>query len=117
MFFSSSTTATSSVRGSFTFEFLLRDECNPAESCPNFATNCHGNSRTTPRQRPRRALFSLHGGVVMTQRARGRGHGGPQRPPLRSGIGWWLFRFLLLFWLAAHGRAKTLPDLGPPVQA
>lgn len=25
-------------------------------------------------------------------------------------------RFLLLFWLAAHGKAQTLPDLGPPVR-
>ena len=26
-------------------------------------------------------------------------------------------RFLLLLWLAAHGKAQTLPDLGPPVRA
>ena len=25
-------------------------------------------------------------------------------------------RFLLLLWLAAHGKAQTLPDLGPPVR-
>jgi Ca-activated chloride channel family protein len=26
-------------------------------------------------------------------------------------------RFLFLLWLAAHGKAQTLPDLGPPVRA
>ena len=28
----------------------------------------------------------------------------------------WLLRFIILFWLAAHGKAKALPDLGPPVK-
>jgi len=28
----------------------------------------------------------------------------------------WLLRFVILFWLAAHGKAKALPDLGPPVK-
>ena len=38
-----------------------------------------------------------------------RGAGG--RTPTR-----WMLRFLILFWLAAHGKAKALPDLGPPVK-
>src|SRR5713101_453229 len=102
MFFSSSTTATSSVRGSFTCPFLPCDECNPAQSRHDFATSRLRNSPSPPRCRRPRAF--RHGGVVMI-----RGAGG--RPPTR-----WMLRFLVLLWLAAHGKAKALPDLGPPVK-
>ena len=38
-------------------------------------------------------------------------HEGSRKIPMRVAP-----RFLLLLWLAAHGKAQTLPDLGPPVR-
>ena len=38
-------------------------------------------------------------------------HEGSRRTPIRLAP-----QFLLLLWLAAHGKAQTLPDLGPPVR-